>query len=250
MSERKTKNKTPWNLIDMLIIFTLAYLIVMVAGRLTSYLVKEFLAVDQDMNKTIVVLSSILFQNVSLVGLGIILVKQKYNFPIFKKLFSFKNKSEIILNGIIGGLAILFSIMIINGILASILYQFFGYKPPLQQVMVLLYQSKNVWVFLSYSILIVIAAPLGEEFFFRGMVYNYFKEKFGFKTGIILSASLFSLLHFHLWALPGIFLGGIALAYLYEKSDSIITSILAHMTWNGIVTLISFLVWKGSITIQ
>jgi hypothetical protein len=36
--------------------------------------------------------------------------------------------------------------------------------------------------------------------------------------------------------------GGIWLNWLYEKSGSIYTSIIAHSVWNGIMTILIFLI--------
>ncbi|AZR72439.1 hypothetical protein BBF96_02940 [Anoxybacter fermentans] len=241
-------NNIPWTNLDILFIFLISYVVVLFISELLAIFLPIVYPLPEDTLESLVGLISILIQNVGLIGLSIFLLKNKYNFSIIKNLFSFKNKREIFLNGIIGGVSILFGVMVINYILAIILVIFFKFEPPLQQVIILLFRSKNIWFFLSYALLIVILAPIGEEFFFRGLVYSYLRQKYGMKLALILSSVFFSLMHLSLWVFPGIFIGGLGLAYLYEKSKSLYTSIFAHMVWNGIVTFLCYLYWSGIFT--
>lgn len=91
---------------------------------------------------------------------------------------------------------------------------------------------------------IIIAAPIIEEFLFRGMLQSWLKSRLGTKAAILLSSLAFSL--FHVAASQG--LGNISLVaslfsfacflgFIYEKHASLFASIGLHMTFNTISTL-------------
>ncbi|MEI8328631.1 MAG: CPBP family intramembrane glutamic endopeptidase [Chlamydiia bacterium] len=91
---------------------------------------------------------------------------------------------------------------------------------------------------------IIIAAPVTEEFIFRGMLQNWLKTKLGTKSAIITTSACFAL--FHLSSSQG--LGNISLAlslfsfacflgFIYEKKGSLYASIGLHMTFNAVSTL-------------
>lgn len=98
---------------------------------------------------------------------------------------------------------------------------------------------------------ILIAAPILEEFLFRGILQNYFKQFIGRKTAIALSAFFFALIHLSsfqgLGNIPlifSLFTFGCFLGFVYERQRSLLSSIALHMTFNGISTLqILFISW-------
>lgn len=90
-----------------------------------------------------------------------------------------------------------------------------------------------------FSILIV--APLFEEFLFRGILFSYLRTKFRAYTAIFLSSFIFSLFHFspsqsieNIPLLLTLFAFGSYLGFAYEKTRSLFTSILLHVTFNSI----------------
>lgn len=83
-------------------------------------------------------------------------------------------------------------------------------------------------------LLIAGLAPLVEELFFRGMVYPLIRARMGALPAIGLSALLFALVHFVPLLLPSLFLVGVLLAYLRERSGSIWPSVLYHILQNSL----------------
>jgi len=84
-------------------------------------------------------------------------------------------------------------------------------------------------------LLIAIVAPLAEELFFRGMLYPLLRQRWSVWPSILINGLLFSLIHVLPPLLPGLFLVGVVLAWVREKSGSIIPCILLHALQNGIV---------------
>ena len=82
-----------------------------------------------------------------------------------------------------------------------------------------------------------VAAPIGEEVFFRGLLYNSLKKRLNVPAAIVLSGLIFALVHFGPLAILLIFPMGMILAYVYEKTKSLWVTICIHATHNGLTFL-------------
>lgn len=145
-----------------------------------------------------------------------------------------------IVSGLIGGIILSFAVTVL-GMLISILV---GPPPPqeVEKMLTGIKQGKDILLsFVSVSIL----APVSEELYFRGMVYPVIRSRFGVGAALILSGLFFSMLHLDLYRLVPIWAGGIVLAYFFEKSGSLITSITAHSTWNTAMLLTMYLAGRA-----
>lgn len=85
-----------------------------------------------------------------------------------------------------------------------------------------------------------VLAPLVEEMYFRGMVYPVLRKYIGVTWAIVASGLFFGLMHWDLWRTIPLAFGGMALAYIYERSCTIYAPWLAHGVWNGIMALLVF----------
>jgi membrane protease YdiL (CAAX protease family) len=88
-------------------------------------------------------------------------------------------------------------------------------------------------------------APIAEELFFRGLIYDWFRQKTPIWMAVILSSLLFGLGHYDSWIMiVSTFIMGLALALAYEYSKSIWLAISIHMFTNaGSVLLMAALIW-------
>jgi membrane protease YdiL (CAAX protease family) len=84
------------------------------------------------------------------------------------------------------------------------------------------------------TITVVIAAPLGEELFFRGFAFPALRKSWGLVAGILVSAALFSLLHGDPVGFIGLMEIGVMLAALRWWSGSIWPAVIGHAVNNGI----------------
>jgi membrane protease YdiL (CAAX protease family) len=92
------------------------------------------------------------------------------------------------------------------------------------------------------AIALMVVAPVAEEIFFRGIVYNAWLREFGVRRAVIGSAALFALIHGSIFVIPAIFGLGIALALLYRRTRSLPASVAMHATFNGITLALGLLV--------
>ncbi len=90
-------------------------------------------------------------------------------------------------------------------------------------------------------LVVVLLAPVFEEIFFRGLFYPALRRRLGPRLSIFINGLIFGALHFQPLFILSLVLVGIVLAYLYEKTDSLLAPMAAHSLYNLSVTLISLL---------
>ncbi len=90
---------------------------------------------------------------------------------------------------------------------------------------------------------VVLVAPIAEEIFFRGVVFNAWLREGGRRYAYIGSAALFAIIHVSLVSLIPIFILGLALAWVYERSGfTLLAPMAMHATVNGISVALALLV--------
>ena len=104
---------------------------------------------------------------------------------------------------------------------------------------------------LLLNLLIIALIPaVGEELTFRGVLQQGLTRKMNPHVAIILSAAIFSFIHFQFYGfLPRMFLG-ILLGYMFYVSGSVWTSITMHFVNNGTAVVLYYLNHKGIINID
>lgn len=98
----------------------------------------------------------------------------------------------------------------------------------------------------------VILAPIVEELFFRGLIFNTLRQKSVFLAHLI-SAFLFGLLHVYSYILAGdmsewiklipYMTAGLAFSYAYEKRQNIIAPIFLHGVKNLIAVILIYIMF-------
>jgi membrane protease YdiL (CAAX protease family) len=89
---------------------------------------------------------------------------------------------------------------------------------------------------------LVILAPIAEEIFFRGVVFNALRREGGRRWAYIGSAALFAVIHLDLVVLVPLFLLGLLLAWVYERTNNLLAPIAAHATVNAISVALTLLI--------
>lgn len=87
--------------------------------------------------------------------------------------------------------------------------------------------------FIIEVIATAILAPIIEEIIFRGLCYRYARKAFPTFAAALISGVIFGISHGNPISFVFTTILGIILAYAYEKSGSIVPSILIHMGFNG-----------------
>jgi uncharacterized protein len=74
--------------------------------------------------------------------------------------------------------------------------------------------------------------PLAEEFLFRGVLFAWLRRRYAFGPAAAVSAAVFAAAHLRLDMMPIAFLMGLAFAWIYERSRSLLAPIMMHQTYN------------------
>ena len=106
-------------------------------------------------------------------------------------------------------------------------------------------QMSNIWDLLFTLLVLAIVPAIGEELLFRG----YLQQKLGNwlrnpHTTILITAFLFSAIHFNFQAIIPRFVLGVLLGYLFYWSNSLWLPILAHFANNAQVVIFSYPLFK------
>ncbi len=106
---------------------------------------------------------------------------------------------------------------------------------------------------------LVLVAPLAEELFFRGVVYNAWLREYGPRTALFGSAALFAVIHANpqsgealigsVVSIVPIFGLGIVLALVYRRTGSLAASMALHAGFNAISVTVALLVRAGVLDI-
>lgn len=113
------------------------------------------------------------------------------------------------------------------------------YQPPVQPIVQVFMEEKETAVLLFSALFAAIFGPIAEEIFFRGFMYTAVRKKLGVLPAILVTSALFSFLHTHIVGFLPILALGMLLAYLYEKTGSLVPSIMVHVMHNiGMVMLV------------
>lgn len=86
-----------------------------------------------------------------------------------------------------------------------------------------------VWFFLVGAVV----APLVEEIFFRGFLFQGFRQRYGWLPAILLSSAIFGAAHLDPVSLIPTFILGCVLAYMYHRSNSVWPGIIFHAAINS-----------------
>lgn len=97
-----------------------------------------------------------------------------------------------------------------------------------------LMEGLDIQVMPAWAMILIVAiwAPLAEELIFRAMIYRTLRKGFGVAGSAIFSGIMFGA--YHMNVVQGIYAGalGILLAYIYEKTDSLLGCYLYHVLFN------------------
>jgi membrane protease YdiL (CAAX protease family) len=83
-------------------------------------------------------------------------------------------------------------------------------------------------------ILVGLIVPFAEELFFRGILYQWMRDRFGIWIGVIGSSLLFGIVHGEIAIGTAAFVLGVILAAVYERSHSLWPGVIVHALNNTV----------------
>ena len=102
-------------------------------------------------------------------------------------------------------------------------------------------ESESWLAKLALFVLAAVAAPFFEELFFRGVLFNSLRAKWGVVAGVIVSAVLFGLVHpLPIGLLPILVLGAV-FAVVFHERGSLLPCMVAHALNNAVAFSLLFI---------
>jgi hypothetical protein len=118
------------------------------------------------------------------------------------------------------------------------------FSPPEEELPKDLGADESVGLAIATGFLLVVIAPVAEEIFFRGLVLNAWLREYGERFAIVGSAALFGAIHADTSSVEAlitsvarvlpIFGLGLALAFVYRRTGSLLAAIGLHMGFNAL----------------
>jgi len=140
---------------------------------------------------------------------------------------------KCLLAGLGGGIVLFFAV----GLLGNVLVEYFGQPEP-QSFALVVEGVDSIWQLVPLVLLGGIIVPLKEEMVFRGLIYPPLRQGYGKARGILFTGLFFGLMHFDLIRFVPLVIGGLVLTFLYERSKSLWTSVIAHGVWNILMVIL------------
>jgi hypothetical protein len=148
---------------------------------------------------------------------------------------------------LMAGVALLTAVPLVLGVnaAAAIISDVLGYEAPVfgHQMLEVLHRARGGWtVVLIFTSAVVVAPPM-EEVLFRGLVQTTLLESLGRGRRwlvVAIAAVVFAAVHAQSAAwqvLPGLLVLGVVLGWLYERTGSLLPSVIVHMGFNGIMVV-------------
>jgi len=143
--------------------------------------------------------------------------------------------------GLAGGIVILLVAPLLS-LITSMIIESFGETPQGQKLVSVIAEQtqseEGVFFLIFFTFMAVVVAPIGEEILFRGILYPSIKQNGYPKVAAIGTAILFGLFHLNLLTFLSLTFVGLALVFIYEKTNNLLAPILAHALFNGVNVLL------------
>lgn len=186
---------------------------------------------------TLGILAAILFwKNDSFIqNIGLVIIEFLYLAPVAIvlakrqapwKTLGFRPFDSLTLGIGCGLLIIAYTIIIIHNLIMSMA----GFITQGEAIFQFLRKLENPLVFVFVGIVL---APIVEEIFFRGFLFNGFRQRYGWNKAALFSSVFFSLAHLEPVALIPTFILGYLLAYLFHRSNSLWPGVILHCLVNS-----------------
>jgi len=90
--------------------------------------------------------------------------------------------------------------------------------------------SAGAWI----AVLAIVAAPVFEEFIFRGLIFGGLRRSLGAAPAIAASAAVFAIVHPPVSMIP-VFGLGVCAAFAYDRTKLLLAPMIAHGLYNAVV---------------
>ncbi len=227
-------NNARWNIIDVLKVFLFYFLMMQVGIPALLWIIKETLGLDliESFGSNVVVLSLSLFVNILTCIYIFHIIRTGYGLSIKSLGFTANDWKADIKFGLKRYFIVL-PVIIFAGYVADYVLRYFDLVPEQQEILRKVLEEDSLAVLTFMVSFGVLAAPIMEELVFRGFLQSAVRNTLGKQKAILVSGLLFAIVHLDVYIFLQIFILGLLLAYLFEKTGSLIAPITVHIFHNS-----------------
>ncbi|GAX61266.1 metal-dependent membrane protease [Candidatus Scalindua japonica] len=169
------------------------------------------------------------------------IVRTGYGLPVVSLGLTIRDWKSDVKTGLKHYLIIL-PVILASGFIVDFVLRAFGIDPEQQNIINNLLREDSSGVLAFMVFFGMFAAPIVEEILFRGFMQSAVRIIYDKRQTIFISGFVFALIHWNAHVFLQIFILGLLLAYLYEKTGTLVASITVHVCHNTttLVFLISF----------
>jgi membrane protease YdiL (CAAX protease family) len=135
--------------------------------------------------------------------------------------------------GILAGLLLVVVAGVVLAVVQGVATRILGHSPEEPQQVVACVRGVGLALLAP---IVILAAPFGEEIFFRGFLYQSLRRRFSVWPAAVLSGIFFGLVHLggvaFFLIVPSLIAVGIGLALVFERRRSLLASMAAHAAFN------------------
>jgi uncharacterized protein len=182
------------------------------------------------------------YASMSILTIGVLYFSIKSYLPLPPDWFKFNWKSNWLLWGI-GGYLVATPIVIVVSILNEKIWQGQGGSNPLLQIVL---EGKDSTALLLFFLTAAVAAPLFEEFLFRGFLLPSLTRYVPVWVAICLSGLLFGVAHLSLSEIIPLTTLGIILGIVYVRTKNLLAPMLLHSLWNSTTLISLYILGSGN----
>lgn len=237
----EVKWTTPWDGETVLQVFVVGFFLM---GQLLVPLLWQFLPIPHPnanlrLEALYILLRYILLASGSLL---VLYFSIKQFLPLSEDWFRFRLRDGWLVWGI-GGYCAVIPIFIVVSLINQQLWQGQGGSNPLLQTVLESQDNLALLIFFSTA---AIAAPLFEEFLFRGFLLPSLTRYLPVWGSILVSSFLFAAVHLSLSEVLPLTVLGIVLGVVYTRTRNLLAPMLLHSLWNSGTLLSLFLLGSGT----
>jgi membrane protease YdiL (CAAX protease family) len=141
---------------------------------------------------------------------------------------------RVLIYAIIGVACFLPLALALNQLSAMGIQSLFHTEPDLQSSVKMMSASHGLGQNICFGITTILVAPVIEEAMFRGILYPAVKQTGYPRLAFIGTSVLFGAIHANLMTFVSLTVLAMVLVWLYEKTDTLLTPILAHSISNAV----------------
>ena len=236
-------DKKRWNIGDIFKVFLFYFFMMLVGIPVFLRVSKQIFRFDliEVFGQNTILLSLSLVVNILTCLYVFYIIRVGYGLPVTSLGFTVYNWKRDVKIGIKYYLIVL-PIIILAGFVVDFVLRIFGIVPERQDIINKILNEDSLGVLTFMFFFGMFAAPVVEEILFRGFLQPAVRTTFGKLKAIFISGLLFALIHLNAHVFLQIFILGLLLAYLFEKTESLISPITVHICHNTatLAFLISF----------